>query len=103
MPCLCSNLIFYVQDGSLIVPSYLESGSQVHSMTSQLDSSLGIDPSMDPDMDPSLERSLQQDEEDQYDDGIEDGIDQGVDDSEQGMEVLHITGRRCKGVALLSS
>lgn len=73
-----------------MVPQFLEPGSHVHSMSGQIDPSLGIDTGIDP----SMERSLQQEEEDQFDDGPEDAVDQDQGDQNQG------AARRCQAASM---
>ncbi len=75
--CIRHAALSALQEGSLLVPQYLESGGHVHNMASQLDPNMG--------MDPSMERSLQQEEEeDQYNNGLEDAIHQEQGDADQG-------------------
>ena len=71
-----------MQDGSLVVPAYLDGLSQAqHGMVSHLNAHLGMSPRGDPQMHHGLAHSLQQEEDDQYDD---DGRERDGEEEQQG-------------------
>lgn len=70
-----------LQDGSLIVPAYLDGlGHSQHGMVSHLNAHMGMSPSRDPHMHHGLTQSLQEEEEQYDDDGAERDGEEGRDD-----------------------
>ena len=89
---LANCLSHVLQDGSLVVPAYLDAMSQAqHGMTSHLNPQTGLSPSGNPQMHHGLQHSLQQEDDEQYDDDADEpSREEEEGTGEQGMlsEVL---------------
>ena len=79
-----------LQDGSLVVPAYMDAISQAqhvqHGMMSHLNPHMGLNPNADPQLTHGLAHSLQQEEEEQYDedDDNDRNSEEGPENSNQG-------------------